>query len=432
MRAAQAFAARAVARVLRGRTLDAALARKPESASDDHALAQELSYGTLRHLGRLRATVALLVTRPPDDLELEALLCVALYQLQHGRATPHSVVSNAVDAAHLLKLTSAKSLVNAVLRKYLREREPVDVQAMSSDEARWSYPHWWIDRLRADWPDDWQHIVDAGNERPPLTLRVNRRRSSRDDMLGVFRDASITCRPIGDDGVIVDEPRNVHALPGFDDGWLSVQDHGAQVAAPLLRADDGMRVLDACAAPGGKTTHILERSDCDVVALERDPQRLQRVGDNLQRLGLSATTIEADAAAIDAWWNGTPFDRILADVPCTASGVVRRHPDGKWLRRASDIDSFAQQQRRIIDATWPVLKPGGRLLYTTCSVFAAENDAQVDAFVARHADAVRLPLEPHMPAAVSLHGPGQLLPVARGAEENHDGFFYALVEKRGG
>lgn len=430
MKAAQAVAARAVARVLRGRTLDAALAQQPEAAREERALAQELSYGTLRHLGRLRATVALLVARSPDDLELEALLCVALYQLQHGRAASPAVVSNAVDAAPLLRLTSAKALVNAVLRKYLRERAAVDARAGATDVARYSYPQWWIDRVRAEWPDEWTRILEAGNERPPLTLRVNRRRSARDDAACVLLAAGIGCRAIGDDGLIVDEPRSVHAIPGFDEGRLSVQDHGAQLATALLGVRDGMRILDACAAPGGKTTHILERNDCDVIALERDPKRLERVRDNLARLGLVAPTIAADATNAGAWWDGRPFDRILADVPCTASGVVRRHPDGKWLRRPTDIDQFVEQQRRIIDGTWPLLAPGGRLLYTTCSIFAAENERQVEWCIARFADASRLPLD--MPPGPTLHGAGQLLPVGRGAEENHDGFFYALIEKRGG
>ena len=464
MKAAQAVAARAVVRVLRGQTLDAALAQAivqsaaesvPQPGShpgarpraqldvpsrdpqrDDRALAQELSYGTLRHLGRLRATLSPLLSHPIADPELDALLCVALYQLQHGRTSAHAVVSNAVDAAPMLRLTSAKGLVNAVLRNYLRRRDAtgaIDTIAGASDEARYSYPQWWIDRVRADWPDAWAGILTAGNERPPLTLRVNRRRTTREAALDAMRAAGIACHPLGDDGIIVDEPRNVHELPGFDDGLLSVQDHGAQLAAPLLDARDGMRVLDACAAPGGKTTHILERSDCEVIALERDAKRLQRVRDNLDRLGLATmrvATIAADATDVVSWWDGRPFDRILADVPCSASGVVRRHPDSKWLRRPSDIGQFTQQQQQIIDAIWPLLKPGGRLLYTTCSVFRSENDARIEAFIAAHPDAVRLPLG--VSAAATLHGEGQLLPVARGTDENHDGFFHALVEKRAG
>ena len=432
MKSAQAHAARAVAQVLRGRTLDAALARDalhPLEGSE-RALAHELSYGTLRHLGQLRAIARSLVAKPVVDLELDALLCVTLYQLQHGHALPHSIVSNAVDAAQMLRLTSAKGLVNAVLRKYLRERAAIDATAPATDEARFSYPQWWIDRVRAEWPELWEDILDAGNQRPPLTLRVNRRHTSRDSATAALRDAGIACDPIGEDGVIVDVPRNVADLPGFAEGLLSVQDHGAQLAARLLDARDGMRVLDACAAPGGKTTHILESSDCIVVALERDEKRLARVRDNLDRLGLVATTIAADAADPDVWWDGRPFDRILADVPCTASGVVRRHPDSKWLRRPSDIESFVGQQRRILDGAWSVLAPGGLLLYVTCSIFNAENGAQVDAFVARHADAERRPLLPI--GGVSVHGSGQLLPASRETGENHDGFFYALIEKRRG
>ena len=432
MKSAQAHAARAVAQVLRGRTLDSALARAavhPLEGSE-RALAHELAYGTLRHLGRLRGIATRLVAKPVVDLELDALLCVTLYQLQHGHALSHSVVSNAVDAAQMLRLTSAKGLVNAVLRKYLRERNAIDSAVPASDEERFSYPQWWIDRVRAEWPQAWRDILEAGNQRPPLTLRVNRRLTTRDAAMTALRDAGIACDPIGDHGVIVDVPRNVAELPGFTEGLLSVQDHGAQLAATLLDARDGMRVLDACAAPGGKTTHILESSDCEVVALERDEKRLARVRDNLDRLGLVATTIVADAADPPAWWDGTPFDRILADVPCTASGVVRRHPDSKWLRRPSDVDSFVGQQRRILDGAWTVLGAGGLLLYVTCSIFGDENSAQVDAFVARHPDAERRPL-PSIPH-VNVHGSGQLLPASRESDENHDGFFYALIEKRRG
>ena len=435
MKSAQAHAARAVAQVLRGRTLDSALARAavhPLEGSE-RALAHELSYGTLRHLGRLRGIARGLVAKPVVDLELDALLCVTLYQLQHGHASPHSVVSNAVDAARMLRLTSAKGLVNAVLRKYLRDRAAIDAAATNvalSDEERFSYPQWWIDRVRAEWPESWRDILDAGNQRPTLTLRVNRRRTTRDSAVAALRDAGLACDPIGDDGVIVDVPRNVAELPGFVEGLLSVQDHGAQLAAKLLDARDGMRVLDACAAPGGKTTHILESSDCTVLAIERDEKRLTRVRDNLDRLGQVATTIVADAAEPSAWWDGTSFDRILADVPCTASGVVRRHPDSKWLRRPSDVDGFVAQQRRIVDGAWKVLAPGGLLLYVTCSIFADENGGQVDAFLARHPDAIRRPL-PSI-ADVTVHGSGQLLPVSQGTGENHDGFFYALIEKRRG
>ena len=433
MKAVQAAAASVVARVLGGRTLDSALVRVQALTafeSHDRALLHELCYGTLRQLAHLRDSLKPLLKRPVEDLQLEMLLCVALYQLRNGRASTHAVVSNAVDAAIVLRLTSARGLVNAVLRGYLRNREAIDARPPSDDEAGYSYPQWWIDAVRAGYPDAWREILGAGNEHPPLTLRVNRRRAGREAALLDLSAAGLNCCPIGDEGIIIDPPRSVGEIPGFAEGVLSVQDHGAQLAAGFLDAHDGMRVLDACAAPGGKTTHILERADCDVTAVERDETRLTRVRDNLSRVGLEARTLQADATDTLRWWDGKPFDRVLADVPCTASGVVRRHPDGKWLRRPTDAEQFAKQQHAILEALWPLVTPGGRLLYTTCSIFPSENDDQVRDFLGRHEDAVRVAIE--WPAGLSVHGEGQLLPVTRGTEENHDGFFYALIEKRCG
>ena len=438
MKTAQAAAAQVVARVLSGRTLDTAFAAMAKAAASsavtldahDRALAHELCYGTLRHLGQLRDVLKPLLKRPVTDPELEALLMVTLYQLQHGSASSHAVVSHAVDAAVALRLTSAKGLVNAVLRNYLRHRDAIDRAPPSSDEARYSYPQWWIDAVRAAYPVQWKDVLEEGNVHPPLTLRANRRRITRQAALADLRGQGIGCRAIGVDGIILDTPRNVAELPGFAEGRLSVQDHGAQLAAPLLEVEDGMRVLDACAAPGGKTTHILEMSDCTLLALERDERRLQKVRDNLDRLGLTAETRAADVTDVASWWDGVPFDRILTDVPCTASGVIRRHPDGKWLRRPTDIVQFADQQQQIIEAAWSVLRPGGKLLYTTCSVFESENEGLVRAFVARHSESKRCALR--WPDGLTAAGDGQLLPVSAAAGENHDGFFYALLEKRGG
>jgi 16S rRNA (cytosine967-C5)-methyltransferase len=431
---AQTMAAQIVARVMGGRTLDHALTRAWAAtagiAATDKALIQELCYGTLRHLGPLRATVKKLLTRPATDLPVETLLWVALYQLRFTGAPPATVVDNAVDAASRLRVSSAKGLVNAVLRFYLRNRPTIEAEPPATDEARWSHPQWWIDVVRKEYPSDWQSILEASNGRPPLTLRVNRRKTVRDGELRVFAAADIACRAIGTDGIVVEDPRNVTALPGFAEGRLSVQDAGAQFAYPFLGVEDGMRVLDACAAPGGKTTHILERVRCDLTALDRDERRLQRIRENLARLGLQCTVRQADAGAVGSWWDGVPFDRVLLDAPCTASGVMRRHPDGKWLRRPGDIAQFAQQQSRLLDALWPVVAPGGRLLYTTCSIFGEENDIRVADFLDRHDDGVRRELD--WPTGVRRIGAGQLLPSNGGGEDNHDGFFYAAIEKRGG
>jgi len=426
MEQAQRIAAKAVRRVLAGVALGAALEEAGASKASDRALVTELAYGTLRFLGQVRAAVRMLAERPLTDPSIEALLWVALYQLIHTTAPVHSVVDSAVRATGQLKRTSAKGLTNAILRTFLRRRANILDDISNDAEARYSYQRWWIERVVAEHPAVASEILDAGNIRPPLTLRVNSREISRDEFLGFLRTANVAANPVGESGVIVVEPRRVEDLPGYTEGWFSVQDAGAQLAARLLDARDGMRVLDACAAPGGKTTHLAELARLDLTALDHDEARLERVARNLSRLRLTAELRVADAADVEAWWNGVAFDRILLDAPCTASGVVRRHPDGKWLRRESDVEGFVAQQKRLLDALWPCLRPGGKLLYATCSIFDAENSAQVDAFVSDHRDASReqcaLPLE------VGAIG-GQLLPARAGAAHNHDGFFYALLQK---
>jgi 16S rRNA (cytosine967-C5)-methyltransferase len=272
-------------------------------------------------------------------------------------------------------------------------------------------------------------ILAAGNERPPLTLRVNRRVTPRAALLEQFATAKIAAHAVGNAGIVVTAPRPVTELPGFTEGAFSVQDAGAQLAAPLLQAADGMRVLDACAAPGGKTTHLAELADVEITALDSDEARLARVRDNLARMHLASDrirTVVGDAGDPSGWWDGRWFDRILADVPCTASGIVRRHPDGKWLRRKSDIAAFGAQQRRILAGLWPLLAPDGLLLYTTCSVFASENELQIIDFLAANPDALRESIS--FPPECAHEG-GQLLPSGNGAGHNQDGFFYALLRK---
>jgi 16S rRNA (cytosine967-C5)-methyltransferase len=427
----QTQAALAVMRVFDGAQLRDALALVDDgSALRGRTLVQEIAYGTLRHWGALDAIVGHLARKPIADPLLRTLVVVALYQLEHTRAPPFAVVDRAVAAAGDAVRPAAKALVNALLRRYLRERDQVVREIMRSDVARWSYPQWWIDRLRRDYPAQWQAILEAGNARPPLTLRVNRRLTSAEVLIERLARAGIAAAPVGDCALIIGVPRPVRELPGFDDGWFAVQDLAAQRAAPLLDVRDGMRVLDACAAPGGKTTHLLELADADVLALDVDARRLARIGENVQRLRLRAhrlRLVEGDAGTPSRWWDSRPFDRILLDVPCTASGVVRRHPDGKWRHRAGDVDRFAQEQARLLAAAWPLLAPGGKLLYATCSVFATENEVQVADFVAMHPDALRETL--NLPRAI-VHRDGQLLPSPEAASHNQDGFFYALLRKR--
>ena len=420
----QQQAATAVAEVIAGASLSAVLARQGRGAGEvtphTRAATQDAAYGTLRWLGRLRALLAPLVKKSPADPRISALLWVAVYQLEYTRAAPHAVVNAAAAVAGEWTRGHALAFVNAVLRNFLRQRAAL-LETLTSDEARYSYPFWWIERVREEYPAHWEEILHLGNTHPPFTLRVNRRRVARDDYLQQIT-TGIAAEAIDDDGIVFARPMPVMQVPGFAGGQVSVQDAGAQWATRLLDVRDGMRVLDACAAPGGKTGHLLEHADIALTALDRDAARLARVADNLQRLGLSAHLVAADAADPREWWRGELFDRVLADVPCTASGIVRRHPDIKWLRRPDDIVGLAAEQSRLLDALWRVVARGGKLLYATCSIFARENDRQVSSFLSRHADARRLPLSV---LPVTAHAPaGQLLPAAQ-----HDGFFYALLEK---
>jgi 16S rRNA (cytosine967-C5)-methyltransferase len=418
----QKVAAEAVGSVLLGRsltpTLEQLFERNPSLDTGQRAAVWDITYGSMRMLGLLRAVLAQMLRRPLNEPRLEALLAVSLYQLEFTRARPHAVVHRAVDAAAALGWPWAKGMVNALLRRFQRERETLLNVARADEVGRYSYPRWWISRVRAAYPRQWERVLDAGNERPPMFVRVNLRRCSRTDYLERLAGMALEAQVFGDAGVMIVPAIPVARLPGFEQGLVSVQDAGAQLAAGFLDLAPGQRVLDACAAPGGKTAHILERSDVELLALDSDANRIGRIRDTLQRLGLKAEVCCADAADLPAWWDRRVFDRVLADVPCTASGVVRRHPDIKWLRRETDLASLAAQAGRLLDALWHVLAPGGKLLFATCSVFQEENRAQVDDFVGRHADARLAPLPGQDDSDV------QLLP-----DDSHDGFYYALLER---
>lgn len=431
MHQAQLLAAGAVSRVLAGHSLTQALpelvARQPGLSAQQRAAAQDLSYGSMRFYGLLRAVLRRLVPKPLKDDTVRCLLLVALYQLAFTNASAHAVVDNAVRAAEAGK-PWAKGLVNAVLRNFLRNRETLLQEAASSDEeARYSHPAWWIAKLRAQHPTSWEAILEADNQRPPMTLRVNRRATTVAAYQDLLRRHGMDARPVGAAALLLDKPVPVSRLPGFAEGLVSVQDAGAQLAVPLLEAQPGMRVLDACAAPGGKTAHLLEWADVAVTALDSDATRLEKVRENLARLHLTAECLQGDATKPETWWDRRLFQRILADVPCSASGVVRRHPDIKWLRRESDIAQFAAVQREILEALWRVLDGDGKLLYVTCSIFAEENQQQIAAFLERHPEAKHLPLPPAGEGEAVAPGErmdGQLLP-----SDTHDGFFFALLQK---
>lgn len=394
------------------------LASIPPVASELRPQVQDLVYGCLRRYRWADRILGELLRQPLSDGVLHGLLAAAIYRLDTRPDASHAIVHQAVEAAATRARGRYRGLANAVLRNFQRQRERLLATAGTDPEVAAGHPLWWQQHLQHAYPADWPAILAAGNQPPPMSLRVNCRRTTVDAYLAALAGAGCPGLALGGPAIRLAQPVPVERLPGFADGLVSVQDAGAQHAALLLDLRTGQRVLDACAAPGGKTTHALEVADLDLLALDVDPARCRRVEDNLRRLQQAAAVRCGDAARPDRWWDGQPFDRILADVPCTASGVVRRHPDAKWLRRPEDIASFAATQARILDALWPTLAAGGRLLYATCSVFPAENGEQVAAFLARRPDARQLPTGP-------AAGGWQLLP-----DENHDGFYYALLEKR--
>jgi 16S rRNA (cytosine967-C5)-methyltransferase len=430
----RAEAAKAVdAVVVQGRSLDAVLHEHEQHINvADRPLVKMLCYGTLRHHFRLRADLQTLLDRPlkARDSVIESLLAVGLFQLRDTRIPDHAAVSTTVEAARLLRRPKYAGLINAVLRNYLRQelaqREPAD------DEARCNHPAWLIEALREDWPENWQAIVEANNERAPMWLRVNPKRWPTADYIARLDKADNEPGLLSGfmQAVRLASPMPVAELPGFADGDVSVQDAAAQIAAPWLLMHGGSRILDACAAPGGKTGHLLELASPDsaVTAIDLDSERLEGVRENLQRLRFDATVLAADASNPKEWWDGQPFDRILLDAPCSASGVIRRHPDIKLLRREADIAALASRQAAMLEALWPLLEPSGRLLYVTCSVLAAENDAVVGEFLQRHSNAREdrvLPNYNIRDLMVEKTCGFQVLPGSQGL----DGFYYACLER---
>lgn len=394
---------------------------------------QALSFDVLRRLGRAQALRERLAPRRPPPA-VDALLCtaLALSDPEAGvRYAPHTLVSQTVEAARRQRSTQPQSaFVNACLRRLQREQAQLWSQVTASPEARWNHPRWWIERLQQDHPETWSSILASADEAAPMTLRVNRLHQRPAEYRLRLQALGLQAREVGEDGLQLAQAVPVQALPGFDQGWVSVQDAAAQMAAPLLlkglTAGKPWRVLDACAAPGGKTGHLLECApDARVLALEVDTLRSRRIDENLARLGLQAEVRTADAGHPDAWWDGQPFDAILLDAPCSASGIVRRHPDVRWLRRPDDIARLADLQQHLLQTLWPLLAPGGQLLYCTCSVFRTEGQAQVETFLARNTDAVLRPSPGHLQPSPARQT-GALMDNPLG---EHDGFFYALLAR---
>jgi len=420
----QRIAAYAVGKVLAGASLTVVLQeswRTHSTLSDQQRGAiQDISYGVLRFYGQLDALLGLLLNKPLWDQDLRCLLLVSLYQLQYSRTSSYAVVDHAVSASLNLNCgRSVQGLINAVLRGFIRQRETLLKTTAENEVGRYSHPQWWIDKLRVQYPQNYKAVLEISNQRPLMTLRVNQHKIGVLEYQEQLNKNGMSAQIIWDNALGLAQPVTVEKLPGFSQGLVSIQDAGAQLAAPFLDIHDGMHILDACAAPGGKSGHLLELADVELTALDNDPTRLALVTQNLARLVFKRYHIVCgDAANPSEWWDGKLFDRILADVPCSASGVARRHPDIKWLRRESDLTRFISIQQKILDALWQTLARDGKLLYVTCSVFVEENKLQVEKFLRHHSDALTLPL----PKVEVLDG--QLLP-----DSQHDGFFYTLLHK---
>jgi len=420
----QIIATYAVGKVLAGASLTVVLKelwRTHHALSDQQRGAiQDISYGVLRFYGQLDTLLNLLLKKPLKKQDIRCLLLVGLYQLQYSKAASYAVVNHAVSASLNLSYgKGAKGLINAVLREFIRQQKTLLITASKKEVGKYSHPQWWIDKLRGQYPKDYSAVLASNNQRPPMALRVNQSKIGILEYLSQLNDHNLSAQIVWNNALILEHPVTVEKLPGFTAGMVSVQDAGAQLAAPFLDAHDGMRVLDACAAPGGKSGHLLELADIDLTALDNSPARLALVKQNFTRLTFKKYHIVCgDASNLPEWWDGKLFDRILADVPCSASGVVRRHPDIKWLRRPSDIIQFISIQQKILNALWQTLARNGKLLYVTCSVFFEENKLQVEEFLLHHSDARIVPL----PTVEALNG--QLLPSSQ-----HDGFFYTLLQK---
>jgi 16S rRNA (cytosine967-C5)-methyltransferase len=434
---ARALATRAVLAVARdGRSLEDALAAVA-SPPALRATVQSLAFGTVRWFPELEACLAALSQRPPERLDpaVRALALVGLYQLAHGGTPPHAAVAETVEAVRVLGQPKAAGFVNAILRRFQREHESVLEAARHDAPARYAHPAWMVEAFRCDWPEDFVAILRAGNGHPPMWLRVNARRQATGDYRAALTAAGIESEgcAFAPEALRLSQPVEIGRLPGFFEGSVSVQDAAAQLAARLLDARDGMRVLDACAAPGGKACHLLELGAGldELVALDVDPDRARRITGNLDRLGLRATVLVGDLCLPAAWWDGRHFDRILLDAPCTGTGVIRRHPDIKLLRRPEDVAAFADRQRRLLKAAWRLLRPGGRIVYATCSVLKAENARVIEGFLADESEAVDVTESARLfwPAQPPVAGSGPGVALLTGAADI-DGFYYACVEKR--
>lgn len=422
----RSLSAQLIERVVdKGESLNTALPHAQKKLSDkDSALVQEICFGVLRTLPQLEALIGKLMERPLTGKQrvLHYLLMVGLYQMLYTRIPAHAILAETVAGAEVLKRANLKGLLNGVLRQFQRRQDEL-LASIAEGPQRYLHPGWLLKRLQQAWPEQWQQIIEANNARPPMWLRVNRQHHTRDNWLALLAENEKTAYTDSDvpDALRLETPAPVSQLPGFEKGWVTVQDLSAQRCALLLEPQNGEQILDLCAAPGGKTTHILEIApEAQLLAVDVDSQRLKRVNENLQRLGMQAEVKQGDGRMPQAWCENRQFDRILLDAPCSATGVIRRHPDIKWLRRDRDIAELAKLQSEILEAVWPHLKPGGTLLYATCSILPDENQMQISAFLARHSDATAQAISGAPETGL------QVFPSVNGG----DGFFYAKLVKK--
>ncbi|MGB5487399.1 MAG: 16S rRNA (cytosine(967)-C(5))-methyltransferase RsmB [Lysobacterales bacterium] len=397
------------------------------SDSRDNAFARNLAYGVLRWLSALEWLASQLLAKPVKkrEVEVQRLLMLGLQQLWHDRTASHAAVNETAECARLLGKPWAVGLINAVLRRFQREQQSLLIK-LEQTEKRFAHPNWLLKEIQKDWPEHWQEIIDANNRQAPLWLRINRKQADETVLRGDLKDAGfeISDQDYARDAISISPAAAVARIPGFEQGWLSVQDPAAQLARDLLDPRPGDRILDACAAPGGKTAHLLESCQgIELTVLDKQAQRIEQIDQNLHRLGLNATSIVADAAVIETWWNGEKFHKILLDAPCSATGVIRRHPEIKWLRSSGQVDTVVKTQAGLLAALWPLLEPGGILVYATCSILERENTEQIQRFLAQHAEAaVEVPtVEWGMASPFGR----QILP----GEARMDGFFYAVLRK---
>ena len=425
MQNSQLMSAKVLEKLLNGSNLDKSFdavfnSSKSKSIDIQESQIKALTYGSVRFLGKSRFIIDQLVKNKIENRTVECLIHIALYQLSQEKFNNFTIVNQAVDAAKKIDFRKSK-FVNAILRNYLRSKDDLHALLNQEQVAKYSYQNWWINKVKIEFKNDWEEILEIGNQHPPLTLRINKRKINIEKYSETLINNGLEHQIISNTGLIIKNPLNINDIPGFLEGNISVQDFGAQIATELLDIKRDQKILDACAAPGGKTCNIVEYANVDVTALEIDEIRAKKIVDNLRRLELNANVIHGELCNDNLWWDGEHFDRILLDVPCSASGIVRRHVDIKWLRQMNDLKKFSEMQYLLLKSAWPLLKCGGKLLYVTCSIFSNENRDVIERFKKDFIDANEIELI--YPNNIK-HIKNQLIP-----SENHDGLFYALLEK---